>query len=79
MIMNMEVTCKKSKKGNLYLSGERNGKTALVTLVKDGKRYEPKLKEGNSYDLEFTSYAYGKNEDDSLNKGIITLFNVSGI
>ena len=72
-VMNKTVLCKKSKAGNLYLVSEKDGKTTFVNLVKYNKRYTPKLREDNSYEIEFTSYAL-----DEENKRV-TLFNVSGI
>jgi hypothetical protein len=72
-VMTRLCVCKKSKAGNLYLATDSNGKSLLVNLIKDNKRYTPKLKEGNSYDVDFTSYAL----DEENN--VIALFNVSGI
>ena len=71
--MKKTVTCKKSKKGNLYLSSEKNGKISLIGLVKDNKAYRPELEENKSYDVEFTGYKLNSE------KSIITLFGVSGI
>ena len=74
MEMTRTAICKKSKKGNLYLAFEKEGeKNTLVSLIKDNKAYRPKLKEGNQYDITFTSY------NDDTEKGIIALFGVSGI
>ena len=68
------VKCKKSQKGNLYLASVKEGhKDLLVSLIKDNKKYQPKLKEGNEYDITFTSYDLDKE------KNVLTLFNVSGI
>lgn len=72
-VMTRLCVCKKSKAGNLYLATESNGKSLLVNLIKDNKRYTPKLKEGNSYDVDFTSYQV----DEENN--VIALFGVSGI
>ena len=72
-VMTKTVVCKKSKAGNLYLAEVKEGKTLLVNLIKNNKRYVPKMKEGNEYDIEFTSYKL-----DSENN-VIALFNVSGI
>ena len=71
--MQRTVLCKKSKKGNLYLSSEKGGKSTLVSLVKDGKAYRPQLVEGQTYDIEFTSYKLDQE------KRIVVLFGVSGI
>jgi len=46
--MKKTVTCKKSKKGNLYLSSEKNGKISLIGLVKDNKAYRPELEENKA-------------------------------
>ena len=72
-VMTRECVCAKSKAGNLYLYSEKNGVRTFVNLVKDNKKYTPKLKEGNSYDVEFTSYDLDK-ENHS-----VTLFDVRGI
>ena len=71
--MTTECQALKSKKGDLYLKGRMHGIDVFVNLVKDSKRYIPKLKEGNNYDITFTSYDLNKDEKR------VTLFNVSGI
>ena len=73
-VMTKTVKCKKSKKGTLYLVQEKEGyKDLFISLIKEGKKYEPKLREGNTYDIEFTSYDWDRSN------GVITLFNVTGI
>lgn len=71
--MTKQVVCKKSKKGNLYLTSEKGGKHTLVSLVKDNKAYRPLLQENKTYDVEFTGYKLDET------KKVVTLFGVSGI
>lgn len=73
-VMTKTVEARKSERtGNLYLVEVRNGKTTFINLIKDSKAYKPKLREGNIYEIDFTSYQFS--EDSKA----VTLFNVSGI
>ena len=51
------VECRISKKGNLYLCLKENGKFMLVNLIKDRKRFNPELKEGEFYKFDYSSFA----------------------
>ncbi|MEM1973679.1 MAG: hypothetical protein QXN68_02695 [Thermoplasmata archaeon] len=79
-LYNKVINVGKSKNGGntyFYIKTKDN-KLVFVTLIKDGKKFVPVLKDGvKQLEVTYTSYERGDKQEEKTNN--LTLFNVSEI